>query len=100
MFGDMLSKLQEMRTQMNESRARLDTITVTEELQGIRIHMNGNRKLLDLQLPKELCDDPEELAELLVVALNRVLDKAEQVNQAEMAGAAKGMLPGFPGFGS
>lgn len=39
--------------------------------------------------------DKEQIEDLVMIALNKALEKAENVANAEMAGAAKGFLPGM-----
>ena len=96
MFGDMMNKIQQMKEEVEKSKARLDTITVDAEAGGIKLSMSGNRKVVNLSIPDELLTDREALEDLLITALNRGIEKADKVNEAEMAGAAKGILPNMP----
>ena len=101
MFGDMMSKLQEMKKQMEESKKRLDSITVMGESGGgnIVVVANGNRKITDIKIKEELLkSDKEEIEELLTVAVNRAIEQADKINEAEMQTSAKSFLPGFPGL--
>jgi DNA-binding YbaB/EbfC family protein len=99
MFGDMMGKLQEMKQKVEESKARLDTISVQGEAENgaIKVVCTGNRKVTEVKIDPEFFANAEvdDIEELLVVAVNRALENAENVNQAEMAGAAGGMLPGM-----
>lgn len=98
MFGNnMLGKLQEMKQRMDEVKAKLETLTATIEAAGgdIKITVNGNRKVLSISIAPALQHgDKEELEEQLAVAMNRALEKAEEINENEMKNAASGMLPG------
>ena len=100
MFGDMMGKLQEMKAQMEESKKRLDNITVEGEAEGglVRVEMTGNRKVRGIHVSPEVMDDSEALEDLLVIAFNRALEKAESVHESEMKGAAQNFLPGMPGM--
>ena len=98
MFGNnMMKQLQQMKEQMEEIKARLDAITVVgEAYEGkIKVTMTGNRKVVDIHIDPSLTQNVEELQEMLVIAHNRALEKAENVNESEMQGAAKGMMPGM-----
>ena len=99
MFGsDMMGKLQEMKQQMDEIKTRLDTITVEGESGGgaVRVTVTGNRKIKNVEISDALRSaDKEELEDMLIMALNDGLEKAEKVNEAEMQGAASGMMPGL-----
>ena len=44
-------------------------------------------------------EDAEELQDLLVLAVNDALKKAKKVEEEEMKGTAKGILPNMPGMG-
>lgn len=91
-----MNKIQQMKEEVEKSKARLDNITVASETEGIKIEMTGNRKIKDISIPQELLDEKEDLEDLLIIALNKAIEKADKVNEAEMAGAAKGMLPNMP----
>jgi DNA-binding YbaB/EbfC family protein len=102
MFGNnMMGKLQEMQLKMEETKKRLDTITVTGEAGdgAVKIVVTGNRVINDVEISDELMNsDKEELQDLLIIAMNRAMEKAENINEAEMKGVAAGMMPGMPGM--
>ena len=100
MFGNnnMMQKLQQMQEQAEKSKDKLNQITVESEAGGnlINIEMNGNRVLKKVTINTDLKEmDKEDLEDLLVVALNRALTKANDVNEKEMANSAKGLFPGM-----
>ncbi|HCA83724.1 MAG TPA: hypothetical protein DEP18_08045 [Flavobacteriales bacterium] len=96
MFGNMMEQLQQMKQKMEESKQRLERITV-EGVSGsgkVKVTMNGNRKVTGIQIdPSLLQADPEELEDLLIMAFNAALEQAESVNEAEMQSTAKGIMP-------
>ncbi|MCI5057091.1 MAG: YbaB/EbfC family nucleoid-associated protein [Flavobacteriales bacterium] len=101
MFGDMMDKLQNMRQQMDEVKSRLDNVTVKGEAGNgkVTVIATGNRKIKEIKIdPALMTSDPEELEDLLIMALNQALENAEKVNESEMQGAASGMLPGLEGL--
>ena len=51
-----------------------------------------------LAIDDELLNEKEALEDYLILALNDALEKANQINEAEMAAAAKGGLPDIPGM--
>ena len=101
MFGGMKNKLQEMQQKMAEIKDRLGNITVIgESAEGrIKVTANGNRQITNIAISGDdsFKQDPQ-FAEQLRLATNRALDQAEKVSEAEMQGAAKGMLPNIPGM--
>ncbi len=98
MFGNnMMKKMQEMQAQVEETKKRLDTITVDgEAMEGkVKVTLNGNRKLVGIHVADSMLNDKEELEDMLAVAFNRALEKAENVNETEMRSAASGLMPGM-----
>lgn len=89
-----MGKLQEMRQKMEESKEKLNNVMV-EGTAGngmVKVTANGNRQIKNIEIDPSILDDKEALEDLLIVAMNRALTNAEQANQAEMQGAAGGML--------
>jgi DNA-binding protein YbaB len=96
-FLDNMKQMMEIKQKMDEVKKRLDTITVVEENEYVRITVTGNRKVKDITILKN--DDVINLEGKLQSAMNAALEKADNVMQAEMMGATKGMMPGgLPGM--
>lgn len=95
--GNMMKKMQEMQAQVEESKKRLDAITVEgEAMEGkIKVRLTGNRKLVGIEIADNMMNDKEELEDMLAVAFNRALEKADNVNESEMRSAASGLIPGM-----
>lgn len=102
MFGNMKEKLQGMQQQMEEIKKRLDTISVSGEAANgaVKVVSTANRKITNIEISEELTQsgDREEIAEMVMVAVNRALEQAEKVSESEMQGAARGMMPNIPGL--
>lgn len=96
---DLINKLGEVKKKMEEMRSRLDTVYLDAEAgEGrVKITVNGNRKVKTVTIDESLLktENKEELQDLLEVAFNRALEKAEVTNEAEMKAAGKDFLPGF-----
>jgi DNA-binding YbaB/EbfC family protein len=98
MFGnlnDMMGKMQEAQKQAEEIKQRLNNVYVKEESPEISITVNGNRVIKDIEINEILLEDVEELQDKLILALNKALEKANQLNEKEMQGAVKGIIPGM-----
>ncbi len=94
----MMGKLQEMKQKAEEIKAQLDAVTLKTEGAGgdIKIEITGNRRILSVEIASALQHgDKQELEEQLTVALNKAIEAADKVNEAEMKKAASGMLPGL-----
>ena len=66
------------------------------EKNGIQVTCNGNHKVIDLTIPDELTqpDKKEELEDLLLIALNEALSKADEESGKNMKGMADDLIPG------
>jgi nucleoid-associated protein EbfC len=96
--GDLFEKLGNMQKIQEESKQRLESISIEGEAGGnlVVVELNGNRKMTRLTINTELAQmDKEDLEDLLTVAFNRALEKAEVINQSDMQNAAKGLFPGI-----
>ena len=96
MFGNnMMKKLQEMQAQMEEIKERLNHIKLIGEAEGgvVRVEVNGNGVITDIEIRAELPDDKK--IELIQLAANRALEQSYNTREAEMAQSAKGMMPGL-----
>ena len=98
-MGDMMGKMQEMKQKSEEVKKRLDTISVNTDAENglVKVICTGNRKITSIEISEELMSngDKEQIEDLMILAINRVLEKAEKVSETEMAGVARGMLPGM-----
>ena len=101
MLGDMMGKLQAAQKKIEEVKNRLDIITVIGEAQGIKVFVNGNKVVTNIDVPQMIIEDTdkEQIEELLLLAVNRGLEKAEKIAQSENTSALKGVLPNIPGMG-
>lgn len=98
MMSTMMEQLQSMKQKMDETKQKLDTITVEGEAGSgaVKVKVNGNRVVKNISLDPMLLDsDKEEIEDLLLTALNRALIKAEEVHELEMQHSARTMMPGL-----
>ena len=95
----MFDKLFEAQQKAGEVKTRLDAITVTGTAEGGHIVVNatGNKVIQSISINEEFFKTAgrEELEELLVVAINKALEQADNLNQTEMAAMTKDMFGGF-----
>lgn len=98
----MFDKLFQAQQKAEEIKKRLDSISVSGEVEGglIRVVATANKEIKEVNIdPVFLSNaDKEELEELLVVALNKAIAQAENISQAEMQAASKDMLGGLGGL--
>lgn len=98
----MIDKILEAQQKAGEVKERLDAVTVTGTAEGgkITVVANANKVLQSVTIDEAFYKDAdkEELEELLLVAVNKALEQAENVSQAEMAAMTRQMLGGFGGL--
>lgn len=100
-----IKKAMEMKKQMDEIQKRLESITV-EGIAGdgkfqVRATITANKKVTGIHISDELMasGDKEHLEDLLVIALERGMEKATQVSEAEarnvaLSGGLNGLFGG------
>ena len=102
MFGDlsgMMGKLKEAQQKIEETKRRLDTVLVDSESGNgkVKVTVTANRAIKNIEISEELTDN-EEISDYLILALNDALSKANAINEAELAAAAKDGMPNIPGM--
>ncbi len=103
MFGDMqgmMAKLKEAQAKIEATKVRLNTIFVKGESGNgkVIVTVTANRVIKNIAIDDELLNDKEELEDYLIIALNDAIKKASDINETEMAAAAKDGLPNIPGM--
>jgi DNA-binding protein YbaB len=98
----MFDKLFEAQQKAGEVKQRLDGITVTGTAEGgkITVTANANKAVQSVAIDEEFykAADKEEIEELLVVAINKAMEQADNVSQNEMAAMTKDMFGGMGGL--
>ena len=103
MFGDMMGmmgKLKETQKKVEETKKRLDTVSLEESSpEGlVTVVITANREVKEIQIDDRLLQDKEQLEDYLLLAVNKAIAKATQVNEAELAAVAKEGMPNIPGM--
>lgn len=103
MFGDlmgMMGKIKETQEKVEETKKRLDTVLVDEKTSDnlLEITATANGAIKTLRIEDELLNDKEQLEDYLLLTLNKVLQKAKSIQEAELAAVAKDGMPNIPGL--
>ncbi len=98
----MMGKLKETQKKVEATKARLDTVLVDESSTDglVKVSLTANRAIKSLSIDQSLLGDREHLEDLLILTLNRAIEKATAVNEAELAAVAKEGMPNIPGMDS
>jgi len=105
MFGDMMGmmgKLKETRAKVEETKKRLDTVLLDEKSAdgSVSVTITANREIKSIEVDNALLEDKEQLEDYLVITLNKAIEKATGVQEAELAAVAKEGMPNIPGMDS
>lgn len=103
MFGDMMGmmgKLKETQKKVEEAKQRLNHVLVDEKSSDgkLKVTITANRNIKSITIDDELLQDKEMLEDYLILTLNKAIEKATQVNEAELAAVAKEGMPNIPGL--
>ncbi|AXP82404.1 Nucleoid-associated protein [Mariniflexile rhizosphaerae] len=103
MFGDMMNmmgKLKETQRKVEETKKRLDTVLVDEKSSDnkLKVTLTANRTIKSIAIDESLLEDKEQLEDYLILTLNKAIEKATSVNEAELAAVAKEGMPNIPGM--
>ena len=103
MFGDlmrMMGKLKETQKKVEETKVRLDTVYVDEQSTDglVKVSLTANRTLKSIEIDDSLLEDKEQLEDYLILTLNKAIDSATKINEAELAAVAKEGMPNIPGL--
>jgi DNA-binding YbaB/EbfC family protein len=103
MFGDMMNmmgKLKETQQKIEATKLRLDTVLIDEKSNDglLEVTLTANRKIKSISIDESLLEDKEQLEDYLILVLNKAIERATNVNEAELAAVAKDGMPNIPGM--
>lgn len=103
MFGDMMNmmgKLKETQQKIEATKQRLDTVLIDEKSNDglLEVTLTANRKIKSISIDESLLGDKEQLEDYLILVLNKAIERATNVNEAELAAVAKEGMPNIPGM--
>ncbi|WP_422090957.1 YbaB/EbfC family nucleoid-associated protein [Tenacibaculum ovolyticum] len=103
MFGDisgMMGKLKEAQQKVEETKKRLNTVLIDENAANgaLKVTITANREVKAITINESLLTDKEELEDYLILTLNKALKRAGEINEHELAVAAKDGMPNIPGM--
>ncbi len=95
-----MQKAQKMQKQMQQKQKELEDETVEATAGGgaVRVVMNGNQELVDLEIDPDVVDpdDVEMLEDLVFAAVNQAMNDVQEMINDEMGSLTGGMdIPGM-----
>ena len=96
----MMGKLKETQQKIEDTKKRLDTVLIDEQSNDglLKVTLTANRKITSIAIDDSLLEDKDQLEDYLILVLNKAIEKATNVNQAELDAVAKMDMPMIPGM--
>lgn len=99
---NMMGKVKEMQSKMQEAQDKLGEITAEGEAGGgmVKAVVNGKKEVLSIEVEPEIFkpEDAKLTQDLIVAAINNAMRKVEELSKHEMAKVTEGIMPNIPGF--
>lgn len=64
----------------------------------LKVTLTANRTVKSIEIDDSLLEDKEQLEDYLVLVMNKAIQKATAVNEAELGAVAKDGMPNIPGM--
>ena len=96
----MMGKLRETQQKIEDTKKRLDTVLIDEQSNDnlLKVTLTANNKIKSIAIDDSLLEDKEQLEDYLILTLNKAIEKATKINQAELDAVAKMDMPMIPGM--
>ena len=96
----MMGKLRETQQKIEDTKKRLNSVLIDEQSSDgtLKVTLTANRTIKSIAIDDALLEDKEQLEDYLILVLNKALEKATKVNEAELDAVAKMDMPMIPGM--
>src|SRR4051812_39401003 len=98
---NMMGKVKELQARLKEAQDKLVHVKATGESGGgmVKAVVNGKKQLISVDIDPSLLksDDKGILQDLVVAAVNKATEEAEDLAKEELRKSTDGVLPNIPG---
>ncbi len=96
----MMGKLRETQQKIEDTKKRLNSVLIDEQSSDgtLKVTLTANRTIKSIAIDEALLEDKEQLEDYLILVLNKAIEKATKVNEAELDAVAKMDMPMIPGM--
>ena len=91
----MMGKIKETQKKVEATKVMIDEASSDGLL---KVTLTANREIKSISIDDSLLEDKEQLEDYLVLTLNKAIEKATKINEAELAAVAKEGMPNIPGM--
>jgi len=97
MIDGLFEKLQNAQGKIEETKKQLKAVLIDEKTEGIAVTLTANRTVKEISISQELIEeaDKEQIEDLLIITLNKALERAKQTEESHMQANAQNMLGGL-----
>jgi DNA-binding YbaB/EbfC family protein len=98
----MMGKVKEMQARLRQAQDNLVNLQTSAESGGgwVKATVNGKKQLIRLEIDPAIlkAEDQITVQDLVVAAVNKALDEAENLAKEELKKSTEGILPNIPGL--
>ncbi len=96
----MMGKLKATQQKIEDTKKRLDTVLIDEQSADglLKVTLTANSKIKSVIIADALLEDKDQLEDYLIVVMNKAIEKAASVNQAELDAVTRVDMPMIPGM--
>ncbi|WP_310560098.1 YbaB/EbfC family nucleoid-associated protein [Flavobacterium sp.] len=96
----MMGKLRDTQQKIEETKKRLDSVLIDEQSSDglFKVTLTANNQVKSVTIDDALLGDKEQLEDYIILVMNKAIEKAIKVNQAELDAVAKVDMPMIPGM--
>lgn len=93
----MMKQVQKAQKEMEKVQAEIDASIYEGSAGGVvTVRLFGTKKVDSIEIKDEALEDSEELAELIIIAMNQAIDKIDNEIESKIGNLTKGMsIPGM-----
>ncbi len=96
----MVGKLKATQQKIENTKKRLDTVLIDEQSADglLKVTLTANSKIKSVVIADALLENKDQLEDYLIVVMNKAIEKAASVNQAELDAVTRVDMPMIPGM--
>ena len=96
----MMGKLKATQQKIEDTKKRLDTVLIDEQSADglLKVTLTANSKIKSVVIADALLEDKDQLEDYLIVVMNKAIEKAVSVNQAELDAVTRVDMPMIQGM--
>lgn len=95
-FNKLMEQASRMQNSLESLEKELNSTEYTGSSNGLTVTVNGKMQCVNIDIPEDMMDDREMLADVIRIAFNSAAEKAEADREKKTKSVAGGL--GIPGM--